>query len=191
LRDNQRRKLIETPLKIQEETNKKYFKGVPMIDACPCGSSVEYAECCKPLIHGERAASTAEQLMRSRYSAYVKKEIGYILTTLHPEHRADYDEKSSRAWAESAEWHGIRILKTTGGGPGDSEGTVEFSVSFAEKGLKQEHHELSSFKKEGDAWFFTTGKTMPKPVFRALPKTGRNDPCSCGSGKKFKKCCGK
>ncbi|MCB9902908.1 MAG: SEC-C domain-containing protein [Planctomycetes bacterium] len=29
------------------------------------------------------------------------------------------------------------------------------------------------------------------PVVHHAPKTGRNDPCVCGSGKKFKKCCGK
>jgi SEC-C motif-containing protein len=161
------------------------------MDTCPCGSQTVYAECCRPLIKGEQSAKTAEQLMRSRYSAYVKNELGYILTSLHPEHRSDYDEKSTRTWAESAVWHGISILKTSGGGVDDSEGEVEFVVSYTEKGLKQEHHELSSFKKEGGTWYFVTGKTMPKPVSRALPKTGRNDPCSCGSGKKFKKCCGK
>jgi SEC-C motif-containing protein len=128
--------------------------------------------------------------MRSRYSAYVKKELGYLLASLHPEHRTDYDEQSSRAWAEGAEWHGIRILKTIGGGPEDSEGQVEFVVSYTEKGNKQEHHELSTFKKENGAWYFATGKTMPKPIVRVDPKTGRNDPCPCGSGRKFKKCCG-
>ena len=99
----------------------------------------------------------------------------YILTSLHPDHRADYDEKSSRAWAESAQWHGITIMKTVKGGPEDSEGQVEFSVSYTENGLKQEHHELSSFKKKDGTWYFTTGKTMPKPVARAIPKTGRNE----------------
>jgi SEC-C motif-containing protein len=161
------------------------------MDFCPCGSRVSYDLCCLPLITGERKAITAEQLMRSRYSAYVKKEIGYILTSLHPDHRADYDEKSSKAWAESAEWHGISILKAVGGGADDEEGQVEFAVSYTEKGLKQEHHELSTFKKKDGTWYFATGKTMPKPVSRAAPKTGRNDPCLCGSGKKFKKCCGR
>ncbi len=159
------------------------------MDLCPCGSTVEYASCCRAVIKGERAAATAEELMRSRYSAYVKKEIPYILTSLHPDHRNDYDEKSSRAWAERAEWHGIRILKTLKGGAGDSEGEVEFSVTYTENGFRQEHHELSSFKKEKGTWFFTIGKTMPKPVSRAVPKTGRNDACPCGSGKKYKKCC--
>jgi SEC-C motif-containing protein len=161
------------------------------MDVCPCGSNLAYNDCCRPIIMGEKKAITAEQLMRSRYSAYVKKEIGHILTSLHPDHRSDYDEKSSRAWAERAQWHGITILKAVAGGAEDSEGQVEFSVSYSENGLKQEHHELSTFQKKDGIWYFATGKTMPKPVFRAEPKTGRNDPCPCGSGKKYKKCCGK
>ena len=160
------------------------------MDICPCGSNSTYTECCRPVIKGESSATTAEQLMRSRYTAFVKKEIEYLLTSLHPDHRSDFDEKSTRVWAESADWKGIKIINTIAGGAEDSEGQVEFVVSYIEKGNKQEHHELSSFKKENGAWFFATGKTMPKPVVRAAPKTGRNDPCPCGSGRKFKKCCG-
>ncbi len=161
------------------------------MDVCPCGSNTAYAECCQPLIKGERPALTAEHLMRSRYSAYVKKEIGYIFTSLHPDHRSDYDEKSTREWAESAEWDTFKILDTKKGGHEDQEGQVEFVVTFLEKGIKREHHELSSFKKHDGTWYFTEGKTQsPRPVVRAMPKTGRNDPCACGSGKKYKKCCG-
>lgn len=158
------------------------------MDLCPCGSNAAYGSCCLPVIKGKRTAETAEQLMRSRYSAYVKKEIDYILTSIHPGSRAGYDEKSTRAWAERAEWNGIKILKTVKGGAGDCEGQVEFIVSYKENGVNHEHHELSSFKKEGQSWYFTTGKTMP--AMRSAVKTGRNDPCPCGSGKKFKKCCG-
>jgi len=162
------------------------------MDICPCGSELPYAECCAPRISGVQPAATAEQLMRSRYSAYVKKELDYLLSSLHPDHRADYDEKSSRGWAERAQWHGIEILKTTAGGPEDQTGEVEFSVSFTENGVRQEYHELSTFQKEDGRWYFTTGKVLPpRQIVRSAPKSGRNDPCPCGSGKKFKKCCGK
>ena len=90
--------------------------------SCPCGSQLTYEECCRPLIKGRRKAATAEQLMRSRYSAYVEKEIPYLRTSLHPDHRNDYDEKASRDWAESAEWHSLQILNTVGGGPEDERG---------------------------------------------------------------------
>jgi SEC-C motif domain protein len=159
---------------------------------CPCGSNITYEECCRPIITGERKAATAEQLMRSRYSAYVKNELDYILTSLHPESRSDYDEKSTRAWAENTQWHKIDILQTAGGGPEDVEGEVEFIASYSENGVEKEHHELSSFKKEDGTWYFVSGKIAPiKQFIRSTPKTGRNDPCLCGSGKKYKKCCGK
>lgn len=159
--------------------------------SCPCGSGSPYEECCRPLIKGKRAATTAEQLMRSRYSAYVEKEIPYLRTSLHPDHRSDYDEKSSREWAESAEWHGLEILNTVGGGPEDSEGQVEFAVDFTQQGVRQRHHELSTFARAGAKWYFVSGKEVkPKPVVREAPKVGRNETCPCGSGKKHKKCCG-
>ncbi len=162
------------------------------MDTCPCGSSQAYHDCCGPVISGERRAETAEQLMRSRYSAYVKKEIDWLRSSLHPSHRADFNEASSRAWAEQAAWQGIEILKTEKGGTEDSEGTVEFIVSFAENGARQEHRERSSFRKVDGAWYFTEGKPLSTAtVKRDAPKTGRNDPCPCGSGKKFKKCCSK
>ena len=159
--------------------------------ACPCGSGLTYEECCHPLIRGECAASTAEQLMRSRYSAYVEKEIPYLRTSLHPDHRKDYDEKSSREWAESAEWHSLRIIETVGGGPDEDEGEVEFVVAFSQRGVRQEHHERSRFARKGGKWYFVSGEEVrQKPVVRAAPKVGRNEPCACGSGKKHKKCCG-
>ncbi len=160
------------------------------METCPCGATSTYNECCRPIINGERTAETAEQLMRSRYSAYVKKEIEYIFTSLHPDSRSDFDEKSSRAWAESAEWHSFEVVNTVNGGPEDREGLVEFVVSYSEGGIKKEHHELSTFKKETGIWYLLSGKVIPKQVVRSAPKIGRNDPCSCGSGKKFKKCCG-
>ena len=161
------------------------------MDLCPCGSKKAYDACCGPLIAGKQLAKTAEQLMRSRYSAFVKKEIPYLYTSLHPDHRAGYDEKNSRDWAESAQWHGFEIVETKGGTAEDREGKVEFIVTYSQDGVKAEHHELSTFKKQGDTWYFVSGKNMPKQPVSAAAKIGRNDPCSCGSGKKFKKCCGK
>jgi SEC-C motif-containing protein len=162
------------------------------MDTCPCGSNVAYDACCRPLIEGKQKAQTAEQLMRSRYSAYVKKEMAHLYNSLHPDHRANYDEKSSRAWADSAQWHTFEIMETKGGKAEDREGKVEFIVTYSQEGVKAEHHELSSFKKEGDTWYFVDGKNLPpKPAVNTAPKIGRNDPCSCGSGKKSKKCCGK
>lgn len=162
------------------------------MDMCPCGSELQYAECCGPLIKGERPAETAEQLMRSRYAAYVKKEIDYLEASLHPDHRKGFDAKSTRDWAESAEWHKLEILGTKAGGAEDAEGEVEFVATFTQKGSEMRHHELATFAKEAGKWYFVDGKAAtPQQYVRSAPKTGRNEPCSCGSGKKFKKCCGK
>ena len=160
------------------------------MDLCPCGTELAYDKCCAPIIKGERDAETAEQLMRSRYSAYALKEIGYLYTSLHPDARKDYDEKSTRKWAESSQWHGLEIIGTSKGGPDDTEGQVEFMAVFTEGGAKREHRELATFAKQSDIWYFVSGEPLkPKQVVNEGPKVGRNDPCPCGSGKKYKKCC--
>lgn len=161
------------------------------MDRCPCGSNLPSSECCLPLIKGDRPAATAEQVMRARYSAYALAEVGYLLSSLHPDHRSDFDEKSTRTWAEGSQWHSLEIITTEGGGPEDSEGRVEFVASYTEKGIKKNHHELATFTKKDGIWYFANGEVVPsRPLVRSTPKTGRNDPCPCGSGKKFKKCCG-
>jgi len=161
------------------------------MNMCPCGSNLAYEACCQAIIKGERPAETAEQLMRSRYSAYAMKEIDYLLTSLHPDHRADFNEKTTRAWAEGAEWHGLEILGTVNGSAEDSEGRVEFAVSYAEQGAKKDYRERSLFSKKDGIWYLVSGEPLAvKPVVREAPKTGRNDPCPCNSGRKYKKCCG-
>lgn len=158
---------------------------------CPCGSTLAYEECCQAIINGQRPAATAEELMRSRYSAYVMKEIDHLRTSLHPDHRADFNEKTTRDWAERAEWHNLEIIEITGGQSGDNEGKVAFAVSYTEQGSRKDYRELASFSKHDGNWYLVGGEPLhAKQVVREAPKTGRNDPCPCGSGKKYKKCCG-
>jgi SEC-C motif-containing protein len=158
--------------------------------SCPCGSGSSYAECCEPVITGRRPAETAEQLMRARYAAYVNASMDFIFESTHPEHRTGYDHEGTREWAESSEWLGLEIVSARMGGAAESIGEVEFIARFREKdGSAREHHECGQFKRKDGAWFFTEG-TMVKPRPITAIKIGRNDPCSCGSGKKYKKCCG-
>lgn len=158
---------------------------------CPCGSAKPYADCCEPVIRGERTAATAEELMRARYSAYAKAEVDFLRSSLHPDHRADFDEQSSRQWAEQSEWQGLEVIGSEAGGTEDMEGTVEFVALFSQKGVPQRHHERATFRKAEGSWYLVGGDSVGrKPVMRSAPKVGRNDPCPCGSGKKFKKCCG-
>ncbi|MDR0495120.1 MAG: YchJ family protein [Treponema sp.] len=158
---------------------------------CPCGSGRVYSECCEPYISGKSRAPTAEALMRSRYSAYVEHEIDYIINTCVHRDKDDIDYKSTRDWSERSTWLGLKIISTEMGGPVDAEGTVEFEASYEQNGLKDIHHEKAKFKKQNDEWLYDEGNVVPRTVVRSSPKTGRNEPCTCGSGKKYKHCCGK
>jgi SEC-C motif domain protein len=158
---------------------------------CPCGSELSYSECCEPIIRGERPAQSAEALLRSRYTAYTQAEIDHISATTHPERRSDFDPESSRQWAQESQWHQLEILKAAAGGPEDETGQVEFVAHFTQNGVHNRHHELAEFRKQDGAWYFWDGNPVKmKPFVRQGVKLGRNDPCSCGSGKKYKKCCG-
>jgi len=159
--------------------------------ACPCNSGLPYAECCEPLIRGTVKAPGPEALMRARYSAFAHVEMPYLLETLHPGQRSDYDEAGATRWARESDWTGLEILQVTGDPATGNTGTVEFRASYRRNGEKLEHHELAEFRKTGDTWYFYDGKMVTPGQFRReTPKVGRNDPCHCGSGKKYKKCCG-
>jgi len=159
---------------------------------CPCGSKSAYAECCEPLHKGVREAKTAEELMRSRYAAFAMQEIDYIVDTAHPDAQKDLKRDEIETWSKNSTWNGFEIIDVQGGGEDDDQGLVEFIAWYDDpEGEETEHHEKSVFTREDGVWKFLDG--MPgrqEPYRREEPKVGRNDPCPCGSGKKFKKCCG-
>ncbi|SJZ84443.1 SEC-C motif-containing protein [Trichlorobacter thiogenes] len=158
--------------------------------SCPCGSTKTYSDCCEPIIKGTQPAETAEQLMRARYSAYTKTEMDFVFNSTDPSNREGYDHEGTKAWAENSEWLGLEIIGTVRGGADDSNGEVEFIARFKENGTLREHHENALFKRKEGVWYFSDGVMVkPKPV--TVTKIGRNDPCTCGSGLKYKKCCGK
>ena len=156
---------------------------------CPCGSGESYAVCCEPIITGKQPAETAEQLMRARYSAHVKVDVDFLYATTHPDYRENYDHKGTKSWAEKSEWQGLEILGTNAGGSTDDEGEVEFMARFRDTEGVRNHHERGQFKRMKNKWLFTEGEMIKsQPI--SVTKIGRNDPCPCGSGKKYKKCCG-
>ena len=157
---------------------------------CPCGSGIPYSECCEQIISGTRSAETAEQLMRARYSAYVFAKMDFIFESTHPDHRQGYDHDGTKEWAETADWQGLQIIGTLKGSADDSVGEVEFIARFIEKGDDRQHHEVGQFKRKDGRWYFTEGKMLRQKPLMAT-KIGRNDQCTCGSGFKYKKCCGK
>ncbi|MBU0926553.1 MAG: YchJ family protein [Spirochaetes bacterium] len=160
-----------------------------MSELCPCGSGRDYSACCGPVISGAAKAQTAEALMRSRYSAYAKGEVDYIMKSCVEDD--GIDAEATRSWSENADWKGLKILRTEKGGPSDAEGVVEFVASYVMDGLKDEHKETARFVKKDGTWLYDSGDVKTATVVRATPKVGRNEPCPCGSGKKYKQCCGK
>jgi len=129
--------------------------------------------------------------MRSRYSAYAKHEVDHIVATCVRDGSRDIDVEQTRRWSEKSQWLGLKIVSSEKGNPSDTEGTVEFIASYVMDGLKDEHRERAKFvKKDGD-WLYDDGEIVPTTIVRSGPKVGRNDPCSCGSGKKYKHCCGR
>ena len=148
---------------------------------CSCNSQKEFSQCCGPYLAGTAKPPTAEALMRSRYSAYVHGNFSYLLDTWHASSRTSADFGAMTG----IRWNGLEIIAVEAGGPDEQEGMVEFKVYYQEAGAPLILHEKSRFIKEEDQWFYVNGTVQPK---RSV-KIGRNDPCPCGSGKKYKKCC--
>ena len=160
------------------------------IDLCPCGSGKKYGECCEPIIKNTSKALTAESLMRARYTAYVVHEIDFIINSCEEgEGIADIDKKATEDWSRNSTWNGLKILRTEKGQ--DDEGVVEFTADYTLKQMHDVHHEVAAFKKINGEWKYVAGNIITTTVKREGEKIGRNDPCPCGSGKKYKKCCGK
>ena len=156
---------------------------------CPCMSEKEFSACCEPILQGS-PAKTAEQLMRARYTAYSQLNMDFIEKTHDPKTLKDTDMDANREWAEQTQWKGLEILSTEKGDQNDDWGKVEFRALYTDNGTECSHHEISEFNKRSGQWYFSKGKSPENhQIINTEPKVGRNDPCPCGSGKKFKKCC--
>ena len=147
--------------------------------ACPCQSNKSYEDCCGRFHTHAQFPETAEQLMRSRYTAYVLKNVPYIVDTTVPSQQALLNVQAIQAWAENTQWLGLQILKTETLSKFQS--AVEFHAVFQGEEGEQTHHERSIFVKIDGRWYFVD-PTVPLPTMK--------QPCVCGSGKKFKHCCG-
>lgn len=120
--------------------------------------------------------------MRSRYSAFVLGLGDYLVHSWHPDYLGDLTaELLSQT---DTQWDGLEIIASQGG-PDDILGMVEFKAWFVEGETRHCLHERSRFVRYEGRWVYTDGEIDPVPL-----RIGRNDPCPCGNGKKFKKCCG-
>jgi SEC-C motif domain protein len=121
-------------------------------DRCPCLSGEVFGSCCEPFLTGRAEAPTAEQLMRSRYTAFVVGAADHLRRTWHPSTRpADLELDPS------IRWYRLDVLRRERGGPLDAEGVVEFRAYSRHEGARHEQHEVSRFIREGGRWWYVSG----------------------------------
>ncbi|MGC4070925.1 MAG: YchJ family protein [Nibricoccus sp.] len=155
--------------------------------ACPCGSGQKYAACCEPIIKRQRVAATAEQVMRSRFTAHVIHDWKYLHETYLPTSKQPFDAAAEES-GEPMQWTRLVVHSHEPEVKPDMS-YVDFTAYYNEGGREQAMHEKSEFLKVNGAWLFNRPvRQGPAPVKTAV-KVGRNDPCPCGSGKKYKQCC--
>ena len=120
-----------------------------MNQPCPCGSDDSYRACCGPLHAGQSQARTAEELVRSRYSAFAYGDADYLFRTWHPCTRpADVTVDPNITWT------GLQVIDTQAGGPGDDSGEVEFTARYESAGRAGSLHERSHFERRAGRWFY-------------------------------------
>nr|WP_307776250.1 YchJ family metal-binding protein [uncultured Cetobacterium sp.] len=133
---------------------------------------------------------TAEELMRARYKAFENGNIEFLVDTHDMDTRDNLDVDETKKWALESKWQGLEIISVEAGQEDDNEGVVEFKATYEEKGKTVVHHERSKFIKKDGNWYYHGWIPLQGTIVKEV-RIGRNDPCTCGSGKKYKKCCGK
>jgi len=121
---------------------------------CPCGLEKTYTNCCLVFHKDIEKVNTAEQLMRSRYSAFTKAMGNYLLNSHHSSTRQLSEKKEIVKWAKSVKWDRLEIISKSNGLSTDNMGTVEFKAYFYEGEKLNFIHENSQFKKENGIWMY-------------------------------------
>lgn len=128
---------------------------------CHCGKDAIFDECCGRFIAVGARPSTAEELMRSRYSAYAIGAVDYLIRTVHPKTREFHRPESVGDFSSANKWLGLEIIATEFGGREDKTGVVEFRAKYRDSsGIERVHHEKSNFRKELGRWFFVDGEVF-------------------------------
>lgn len=128
-----------------------------MQNSCPCGSGQTYINCCEPIISGKKDAATAVELMRSRYTAFSKANVDYLLRSHASQTRPVKDRKNIERWAKSVVWMGLSIIRTESGESNEETGYVEFKATYLENGQPAQIHEKSLFQRENGKWVYVSG----------------------------------
>lgn len=128
-----------------------------MIKDCPCGKKLGYEKCCGKFHNSNATPSTAEDLMRSRYTAFTLALGDYLIKTHASSARSSVNKDDLIKWAKSAKWVKLEIIDTLSGKENDSTGIVEFRAHFKEKIFKRQIHERSNFIRENGEWKYLNG----------------------------------
>ena len=121
---------------------------------CPCGRDSSYSNCCGKVHLDLSNATTAEDLMRSRYTAFTQGNGDFLMKSHHSSTRVDSDKEAIVAWAKAVKWIKLDVLKTKKGKENDAKGTVEFKAFYNENGKEECIHENSEFVREDDNWVY-------------------------------------
>ncbi len=156
------------------------------LNYCLCGSGIEYRQCCEIFHSNERSAPTAESLMRSRFTAFAMHNESYLLKTWDTSKRPANIDFSKKA----VDWLRLEIITTKKGGVKDSKGFVEFKAFYILDDEEYVLNELSRFRKRNNQWMYLDGTVKSIAKVGQQTSQGKNATCCCGSGKKFKRCCG-
>lgn len=127
------------------------------MNICPCGSGKPYSHCCQPLHNGTSVAETAEQLMRSRYSAFATENVDYLVETHDKTTRSKTLKQELESSMGEVKWLRLEVMQTQAGQANDTEGTVQFTAHYLEDGRPGKMTELSKFKKKKGVWFYVSG----------------------------------
>ena len=128
-----------------------------MVGSCPCGRNKTYEACCGLLHTNIHKGATAEDLMRSRYTAFTKANGNYLMLSHHSSTRPIKEKEAIVTWAKSVNWVKLEVLATKLGAEADAEGVVEFKAYFIEGGQEDVIHETSFFERENGHWVYVKG----------------------------------
>ena len=124
-----------------------------LLEPCPCDSGEKFGSCCQPLLQGSLQPATAEALMRSRYTAYVVRDQGYLLATWHPSTRPAHIHLQAEQ-----RWLGLKVKSTLAGGENDDQGEVEFVARYKIAGRGHRLVERSHFVRLQGGWSYLRGE---------------------------------
>ena len=133
-------------------TLKPHRAVAPLASGCPCCSGRLFSACCAPYLARAAIPSTAEALMRSRYTAYALADAAYLKSTWHPNTLPEHLNLSEQA---GTKWLGLKIIRHEG--VDENHAIVEFVARYKIHGKAHRLHEVSRFERIAGCWYYVDG----------------------------------